>query len=139
VRSRSGVSQVREERMKVSNLFDIRGTEFPAGRLTRVIVGPGAPLEARGFVMGYVTIYPGGSIPLHSHEQEEVYIIMAGEGIMKVDGLQEHVKKGSYVYIDPNSNHLLQNTSDENMVMIFCYAPKAIAEHWQQELEGKIR
>ena len=91
--------------MKIHNVFDIRGTEFPAGRLTRVIVGPGAPLEAENFVMGYVTIYPGGSIPLHSHGQEEVYIIMAGDGIMQVNGLEEKVKKGSYIYIDPNSSH----------------------------------
>lgn len=125
--------------MKIHNVFDIRGTEFPAGRLTRVIVGPGAPLEAESFVMGYVEIYPGGSIPLHSHGQEEVYIIMAGDGIMQVNGLEEKVKKGSYIYIDPNSSHLLQNTSIENMIMIFCYAPKAIVEHWQQELEGKIK
>jgi quercetin dioxygenase-like cupin family protein len=125
--------------MKIHHIFDIKGTEFPAGRLTRVIVGPGAPLEAENFVMGYVTIYPGGTIPLHSHGQEEVYVIMTGEGIMRVEGLDEKVKDGSCIYIDPNSSHHLQNTSDENMILIFCYAPKATAEHWQQELEGKIR
>ena len=125
--------------MKLYNLFDIQGTEFPAGRRTRVIVGPGAPLEAQQFVMGHVTIYPGGSIPLHSHGQEEVYIIVAGEGIMEVDGSKETVKAGTYIYIVPHAKHLLQNTSEQNMIMIFCYAPKAIVEHWQQELEGKIR
>jgi quercetin dioxygenase-like cupin family protein len=125
--------------MKIHNVFAIKGTEFPAGRLTRVIVGPGAPLEAENFVMGHVTIYPGGTIPLHSHGQEEVYVIMTGEGIMQIEGLEERVKEGSCIYIDPNSSHHLQNTSDKNMILIFCYAPKATAEHWQQELEGKIR
>ena len=64
--------------MDIINVADIKGMEFPTGRSTRVIVGPNAPLEAAQFVMGHVTIYPGGSVPLHSHQQEEVYYIVAG-------------------------------------------------------------
>jgi hypothetical protein len=25
------------------------------------------------------------------------------------------------------------------MIMMFCYAPKSIVDHWQEELEGKIK
>jgi len=125
--------------MKVNNIFDVKGTEFPAGRLTRVLVGPGAPAEANGFVLGHVTIYPGGSVPLHSHEQEEVYIILSGYGKMHIDDETADVKPGDYVYITPKANHLLENTSDEDMIMVFCYAPKSIVYHWQEELEGKIK
>ena len=66
--------------MEIINVADIAGMEFPAGRRTRVMVGPGAKLEAANFVMGHVTIYPGGSVPIHAHEQEEVYFIVAGQG-----------------------------------------------------------
>jgi len=125
--------------MKVNNIFDVKGTEFPAGRLTRVLVGPGAPEEANGFVLGHVTIYPGGSVPLHSHEQEEVYIILSGHGKMHIDDETADVKPGDYVYITSKANHLLENTSDEDMIMVFCYAPKSIVDHWQEELEGKIK
>ena len=45
--------------MDIINVADVGGTEFPAGRRTRVLVGPDAPLEAERFVMGHVTIYPG--------------------------------------------------------------------------------
>lgn len=121
------------------NVNEIKGTEFPAGRLTRVIVGPRAPVEARNFVMGYVTIYPGGSVPLHSHEQEEVYLIVTGEGIMHVNNEKENVGPGSYIYIRPNSTHMLENTSGENMIMVFCYAPKSVVDHWQKELDGEIK
>jgi len=125
--------------MKIDNIFDVKGTEFPAGRLTRVLVGPGAPAEAEGFVLGYVTIYPGGSVPMHSHEQEEVYLILSGYGKMHINDETADVKPGDYVYINPKSNHLLENTSDENMIMVFCYAPKSIVDHWQEELEGKVK
>ncbi|HHV06823.1 MAG TPA: cupin domain-containing protein [Firmicutes bacterium] len=124
--------------MKINNILNVKGTEFPAGRLTRVLVGPGAPSEANGFVMGHVTVYPGGSVPLHSHEQEEVYIILSGEGKMHINDNTADVKPGDYIYITPNSAHLLENTSEDNMIMVFCYAPKSIVDHWQEELEGKL-
>ncbi|WP_213950707.1 dimethylsulfonioproprionate lyase family protein [Tepidanaerobacter syntrophicus] len=123
--------------MKINNIFDITGTKFPAGRLTRVMVGPGAPVEAEGFVMGYVAIFPQGSVPLHRHHQEEVYVILRGNGKMHVNDETADVKAGDYIYIDSDSTHLLENTSNEDMIMLFCYSPKGIVEHWQEELEGK--
>ena len=123
--------------MKINNIFDITGTKFPAGRLTRVMVGPGAPIEAEGFVMGYVTIFPQGSVPLHRHHQEEVYVILRGTGKMHVNDETADVKAGDYIYSDSYSTHLLENTSNEDMIMLFCYSPKGIVEHWQEELEGK--
>ena len=110
--------------------------KFPAGRHTRVMVGPQAPLEAEKFVMGHVTIYPGGSVPLHSHQQEEVYYIVAGEGKITVDDESRNVQTGDCIYLKPQSNHMLRNTSTDNMVMMFCYAPKTVAEHWAQEMQG---
>ncbi|AEE91954.1 Cupin 2 conserved barrel domain protein [Tepidanaerobacter acetatoxydans Re1] len=125
--------------MKINNVYNVKGTKFPAGRLTRVIVGPDAPMEAQNFVMGHVTIYAGGSVPLHSHEQEEVYLIVSGSGMISIDNESERVTEGSYVYIPPNSTHILENTSDDNMIMVFCYSPKSIVEHWKQELNGEIK
>ncbi|MDI3534344.1 MAG: hypothetical protein PWQ82_709 [Thermosediminibacterales bacterium] len=125
--------------MKKYNVFDIKGTDFPAGRNTKVIVGPGAPVEAEGFVMGYVTIYPGGSVPLHSHEQEEVYLILKGNGEIRIKDKSLSVKKGDYVYISPHQEHHLMNNGKEDLVMIFCYAPKGVVEHWNQEKHGHLK
>ena len=122
--------------MERVNLNQIEGTEFPAGRRTRVVVGPGAPLEAKNFVMGHVTIYPGGSVPLHVHEQEEVYYIAEGCGEILVNEEKQAVAAGDFVYILPDHSHQLTNTGAERMIMVFCYAPKKIAEHWAEELKG---
>jgi len=123
--------------MNIVNVADIAGMEFPAGRRTRVMVGPDAPLEAANFVMGHVTIYPGGSVPLHSHQQEEVYYIVGGEGSIVVDEEIRNVRTGDCVYLTPNSSHLLKNTSNSNMCMMFCYSPKTVAEHWAEEMRGE--
>ena len=47
---------------KINGLIDIEGTEFPAGRRTRVVVGVDSPLQAQHFVQGIVMIHPGGAI-----------------------------------------------------------------------------
>lgn len=126
--------------MEVNNIFSVSGTRFPAGRLTRVLVGPGAPAEAEGFVLGHVTVEPGGAIPLHAHQQEEVYLILSGRGRIEIDGEIRDLKAGDYVYINPNASHHLENASkEEELTLIFCYSPKGIVDHWQEELEGKLK
>ena len=125
--------------MEIINLADIAGMEFPAGRRTRVMVGPGAKLEAANFVMGHVTIFPGGSVPIHSHEQEEVYFIVAGEGCIQVAGESRKVRSGDCIYIRPQLEHVLTNTGPIDMVMMFCYSPKTVAAHWAQEMKGEER
>ena len=122
--------------MPVFHLNDVPGTKFPAGRLTRVLAGPGAPVEPDHFVMGYVTIYAGGEVPGHAHSQEEVYFIIGGHGTIELDGEQKQVEAGSYVAIRPGQSHSLRNTANEDLVMLFCYAPKGIVDHWQQELQS---
>ncbi|MDI3480408.1 MAG: hypothetical protein PWQ97_63 [Tepidanaerobacteraceae bacterium] len=122
-----------------SNVYSVKGTDFPAGRCIRVLEGPGALIEAQNFVMGHVTLYPAGCVPLHSHEQEEVYLILSGKGVICINDEEQNVKRGDYIYISPGFNHVLNNTSNENMIMIFCYAPKSIVEHWKLELEGKLK
>jgi mannose-6-phosphate isomerase-like protein (cupin superfamily) len=122
--------------MEIVNVADIAGMEFPAGRCTRVLVGPGAALEAEKFVMGHVTIYPGGSVPLHFHQQEEVYYIVAGSGRIQVNGESSDVQAGDCIYIRPQLEHVLTNTAEQNMIMMFCYSPKTVAAHWAQEMKG---
>ncbi len=120
--------------MAVFHLNEVAGTLFPAGRLTRVLAGPGAPAEPDHFVMGHVTIYEGGEVPQHAHGQEEVYFIVSGRGTMELEGETMPIEGGSCVDIRPGQSHCLRNTGNEDLVMLFCYAPKGIVDHWRQEL-----
>jgi mannose-6-phosphate isomerase-like protein (cupin superfamily) len=129
--------RVKGKEKAVFHVTDVVGTRFPAGRLTRVLAGPGGPVEPDHFVMGHVTVYPGGSVPGHTHEQEEIYAIVSGQGTMELGEDETPVRAGSFVAIEPGQWHSLRNTSQEDLVMIFCYAPKGIVDHWQQELESQ--
>jgi quercetin dioxygenase-like cupin family protein len=119
--------------MQIINLTDINGTTFPTGRKTRVMIGATSPITADNFVMGYVEIEPNGSVPMHSHEQEEVYFIVQGEGTIQINNETETIQEGSAVYIPSFTKHELINTSNVKMIMMFVYSPAGIVSHWAEE------
>lgn len=124
--------------MKKINIFDIKGMEFPAGRLTRVMLGDNGAIRGEPFCQGYVVVYPKGSVPEHAHETVETYTILKGEGIMTIGDERQVVKFGDMVYIDKNLKHSLTNTGEEDMHMMFVYAPNEVVDHWAQEQKGEI-
>ena len=120
--------------MLKSNIFNIEGTEFPAGRRTRVMIGDNGAIAGEHFCQGYVVVYPGGSIPEHEHVTVESYTILKGSGEITVDGETQPVSEGDFVFIPSGKSHALVNTGDSDIHMMFVYAPKMIADHWAQEL-----
>lgn len=125
--------------MNIVNIFDIEGTEFPAGRLSRVIVGDNGSLQGTYFVQGYSEIHPEGSIPEHQHEPEETYFIVKGRGKMTVDNETRDVKSGDLILIRSGQKHSLYNDSEENLNVMYVYSPKIIVDHWAQELSGELK
>ncbi len=124
--------------MKIVQLNEIKGMTFPAGRTTRVLTGPDL-LPAKNFTAGYVAIQPKGKVPLHAHSNEEIYIFVRGTGKIEVGSKEEIVEAVSAIYIEPNTEHLLQNIGDDEMIMIFVYSPAGIANHWSEEMAGKLK
>lgn len=126
--------------MKKFNIFeDIVGVEVPAGRRGRVMYGENGKIDSEYFVQGYSVVYPGGSIPVHSHETIETYTILSGNGEMYVDEEVQPLKPGDSVYIDRNCRHGLKNTGKEDMHIMYVYAPKIVVDHWAEELSGKLK
>ena len=119
------------------HLDDVEGTLFPAGRRTKVLVGKDSPLQAKGFVMGRVRVFPGGSIPAHEHFNEEIYHILSGAGEMQVGDETGTVRAGDPVYLAPAGPPTLRNPGASDMEILFVYSPAGVVEHWREELEGK--
>ena len=124
--------------MQIQNIFEIEGMDLPAGRNTKVYVGPQAGLTARAFVQGYVTICPDGGIPEHTHANEETYTILSGSGVVQVEDEERQVRAGDCIYMEPGCRHGLKNIGDEDMVMLFTYSPADIVDHWEQEMKGEL-
>lgn len=119
------------------NVADVPPREFPAGRATRIFAGV-AGLPVRQFAMGQSTVYPGGAVPLHRHANEEVYLILRGEGEMTVGEEHLPVTAGTAVYLPPYVPHELRNTGGENLILLWVYAPATVVDHWAEEMrEGR--
>ena len=121
------------------NLYELEGTEYPAGRISRVLVGDNGALQGNYFVQGYSIIYPNCGIPEHEHPAEETYFIYSGSGYMVVDGETTDLKAGDLILVQSGKKHRLFNSSDSDMHMMYVYAPKMIVDHWQQELNGELK
>jgi len=64
--------------------------------------------------INYVEMEPGSSIGLHRHgENEEVYVVLAGDGLMTVNDERRAVKAGDVILNKPGWQHGLENTSGQ--------------------------
>ncbi|MCX8116641.1 MAG: dimethylsulfonioproprionate lyase family protein [Desulfobacterota bacterium] len=124
--------------MKLLRMNEIEGVRFPAGRTTKVLTGEDR-LPTKNFTLGYVVIEPEGRIPLHTHANEECYLILKGTGRLKMGDREEEVRAFNALYIEPHTEHLLQNTGKEEIHLVFIYAPAGIMDHWSEELSGRLK
>ncbi len=127
--------------MIIADLAQIPGRTFPARRWTRGLVGqsPAQPIQAQGFAMGYVVLEPkGGQVPWHNQEQEEVYMVLEGNGEICVGEERRDISAGQVVFLPPTVFHQLTNTGDVPLHMMYIYCPGGDVAHWRQELDGTL-
>ncbi|MFP4229100.1 MAG: dimethylsulfonioproprionate lyase family protein, partial [Salinivenus sp.] len=125
--------------METVDLGDTDGRSYPAGRVTKNLVGGTAPLEAEHFCMGVATLDPeGGQVPWHNHPQEEVYVLLEGRGEMCVGDERQEMAAGEAVYIPAGTYHQLTNVGDTPLHLLYCDAPAGDVDHWKHELNGTL-
>jgi mannose-6-phosphate isomerase-like protein (cupin superfamily) len=63
---------------------------------------------------------PGADIGCHTHarDNEELYVIVSGKGLMSLDGEEFEVGPGDVVVNRPGGTHGLKNTGDEELRMV---------------------
>jgi len=70
----------------------------------------------------FTTLPPNATIGLHKHENdEEVYVILEGNGVMEVDGEKTPVSRGDTILNRPFGTHALYNTSDVEELKILVF------------------
>jgi uncharacterized cupin superfamily protein len=93
----------------VDEFEEMEGSGGATWRLARKTLGA----EAFGF--NVVDIAPGGEIPAHDHSgdaQEEVFVILDGEGVIVADGTEHDAAAGTFCRFAPEVNRTIRNTSD---------------------------
>lgn len=72
-------------------------------------------LDCAAFGFNLVELAPGGEIPEHDEAQSgqvEVYIVLEGEAVMRLDGEDHPAPAGTFASIDPPASRTILNRSD---------------------------
>jgi quercetin dioxygenase-like cupin family protein len=73
-------------------------------------------LGTSAFGFNLVEIEPGGEIPEHNEAQSgqvELYIVLEGEAVMRLEGEDHSAPAGTFVSIEPPATRTILNRSDE--------------------------
>ena len=94
---------------------------FPKWALARRSLG------LQSFGMNVVELPPGETIPEHTEvesDQEEVFIVLAGEPTMVIDGVDHDAPAGTFVRLDPEPRRTVANRSDAEATVLIVSAPR---------------
>ncbi len=89
----------------------------------------------RNQTLAEASLPPGGSSTAHRHlATEEIYYILEGRGLMRVDAERAEVGPGDAIAIPPGTSHQIANTGAGVLRFLCCCAPGY--EHEDTILEG---
>ena len=94
------------------------------GSTIREWAGPGYAAEASGLSLAEATVPPGRATIRHLHRRsEELYLVTAGAGLLRVGEEDRRVEVGDCVAIPPGTAHKLFNDGDVELVVVCACAP----------------
>jgi quercetin dioxygenase-like cupin family protein len=102
------------------------------GRTVAVKASPARGNSAK-IVIGTAALPPGYRTPPHSHDAEEVAVVLSGGGGIDIDGVEHPVEAGSVVLAPANSQHATFAHPDTELVVLWFYAPPGSEARWLRE------
>ncbi len=72
----------------------------------------------------WVECEPGSMQAVHGHPNEEqVYVIVRGRGVMQIGDEMEEVGPGTLIYTPPGLAHAIKNTGDDPLTYVSATSP----------------
>jgi mannose-6-phosphate isomerase-like protein (cupin superfamily) len=106
--------------------------EFIAGDGTqlRELLHPDKAVLALGYSLAHAKLAPHTTSLLHRLKTSEVYYILAGRGLMEIDGQTSEVGIGDTIYIVPSSTQRITCLGPDNLEFLCIVDPA-----WRSEDE----
>ncbi len=98
------------------------------GRAMAVMASPELGNSSR-IVMGTSGLPPNFATVPHSHEAEEVAVVLAGSGWVDIDGEAHPMEEGTVLFTPSNSPHQTHSGPD-GMTVLWFYAPPGSEVRW---------
>ncbi len=96
---------------------DFKERELSPGVMTKLVWG-------EKLMFSYVTIQPNAPIvPLHSHPQEQMGIVLEGEFGLTIGKETRRLKKGDVFLVPPNVPHGTAFTTDKVAISLDVFSP----------------
>lgn len=102
---------------KILRPADITPHERGGGARTIPLVTSG--VGSRSLLNGITEFAPGASIPLHKHNCEESVMVLDGEAICEIDGVQHRLGSNDTTWLPAEVPHRFINASDTQRMRIF--------------------
>jgi len=75
------------------------------------------------YSLAHARLAPGLTSFLHVMKTSEVYYILAGTGLMRIDDEEEDVYPGDSVYIPPGAKQQITSTGEDDLVFLAIVDP----------------
>jgi mannose-6-phosphate isomerase-like protein (cupin superfamily) len=105
-----------EQTHAVVGIDDAEDGQATAGRQFRLL----APCASATQFVGFI---PVGRAPDHFHRYDEVVYILAGEGVLHIDGETAPLRPGTVVHLPKTLVHCLENTGPGEMRVLGVFRP----------------
>ena len=77
-------------------------------------------LRRRGMSVGLYMLRAGGEDRQHPHASDEMYLVLRGQGTLRVGDQDQPVREGSVVSVDHGENHqFVDITEDLHLLVVF--------------------
>jgi mannose-6-phosphate isomerase-like protein (cupin superfamily) len=91
--------------------------------LTSYILLQKGDVSGDPFAVTWVDVAPGKAQAVHHHPEVQLYVIIAGNGVMRVGKAEEFVSVGDCVLIPSNEPHGIENTGVTTLTYISAATP----------------
>jgi quercetin dioxygenase-like cupin family protein len=105
--------------VRVVALEDVPPIDLPGGSWSRVILTGDRVGSANA--LGFSSFAPGTATAMLSHTTEELAYVVSGRGELRLDDGAVPYSAGSALFIPAGVWHVVANTGDEPVTMVFCF------------------
>lgn len=100
----------------------IWGKDFKQQRTLWHIITP-ETVGSKHFWFGIFVIQKGVSAPTHSHDYDELYLLLEGEVIIEIEKEKFRMKQYDVMYFPAGTKHQTRNFSYKDAILAWIYAP----------------
>lgn len=81
----------------------------------------------------WVDMPPGGTIRLHKHPYEEIFIIQEGAATFTVGSVTLEARAGQVILVPADVPHKFENLSDQQLKQIDIHVNKQFVTYWLED------